>query len=704
MKPVKKRKSRPRFSGYVDHGATLHATSNGQARGPCPYCGSNSRDPFCVDDKTLIWKCQACGLGGSLSDFMEKRMAQYREAFRGTPVIALEANRGIPRETLRKWGVGWYAASNYYMMASYLSGRIVNVRFWRTGHTFVTLGGTSGIIAPSAGSRLTSDTVWLCEGEWDTMVVDHALEATDSKDEVRGVPGASCLPMELRSALVDKHVILAYDNDKGGRDALEKATKMLEHQSASLLRIKWPEDKPPRYDMRDLWEECGYDAVAFLDTARSLTVPAVRQAQQAQQAAPMLGVSLGGAEIIDGPPPEIPDLPRPQPTGPGLPYDEMVAGYRKWLHLPDPTILAVMFGTIFANRLGGDPVWMFIVGPGGSGKSEPIISTYGAPLISPETSMTPAAMVSGQKGDDDPSMIPVWKGTVVAIKDFTPILMSPPMDRDQIFSYLRDAFDGRIDRKFGNKVRRTYRDCQFGILAGVTPEIERFSNTQTLVGERFLKFRLRQHLQVGAGSIEIGQAIKTVNERHENTMRKDLREVAWKTIDRDIGTPPNIADGIQTLFVRLAQWTATVRGAVSRDKFTKLLDYSPSAEIGTRLGKQLSKLAMGVAILKDKSEVGLDEFRMMVRVAKDCVPDLMEKVVRQLYLHRADGFMTVKNLVKWTHVPNRTLVALLENGVLLKITRREPVDFAPGWALTLSLLKLMEPLDLYATESMWRKK
>jgi hypothetical protein len=694
---TKKRKRRPKFSGYVDHGVALRAASNGQARGPCPLCFSTSRDPFCVDEATLIWNCQACGAKGNLFDFLEEKMPKYRAAFRGQSVIALEGNRGIPRATLRAWGVGWNAASNYYMLPHYSGGRIVNVRFWRTGHTFVTLGGKGGIIAPSSGARVSADTVWVCEGEWDTMTVDFALRTVGLPDDVRGVPGASHLPTELRSVLVDRHVVLAYDKDKGGREALLKAAKALEHQSASLLYVNWPEDKPDKYDMRDLWRDCDYDPEAFLVAARALTAPAT------QALKPLLDVQLG-AEIVDGPPPLIEDVAKPQPTGPGLPYDEMVAGFREWLHLPDPKILDVLFGAIFANRLGGDPVWLFIVGPGGSGKSEPIISTYGAPLISPETTMTPSALVSGAKVDPDPSMIPVYKGTVVAFKDFTPILMMPPMDRDQIFSILRDAFDGRIDKKFGNGVRRTYRDCQFGIIAGVTPEIERFSNTQTLVGERFLKFRLRQHLQVGAGRIEIDTAIRTVDKRQESVMREELREVARRTIDRSVGDPPKLGDGMRSLFVQLAQWTATCRGAVSRDRFTKLLDYAPTAEIGTRLGKQLSKLAMGVAILRDKDSVGLDEFRLMVRVAKDCVPDLMEKVVRHLYLHRADGFVAVKDLVKWTHIPDRTLTALLENGVLLKITRKERVDFSPRWSLTLSLLKLMEPLDLYATESRRRAK
>lgn len=47
---------------------------------------------------------------------------------------------------------------------------------------------------------------------------------------------------------------------------------------------------------------------------------------------------------------------------------EVVAGFRRWLHLPDPGALYVILGTIAANKLPGDPVWLLLVGPSGGGK------------------------------------------------------------------------------------------------------------------------------------------------------------------------------------------------------------------------------------------------------------------------------------------------------------------------------------------------
>ena len=52
------------------------------------------------------------------------------------------------------------------------------------------------------------------------------------------------------------------------------------------------------------------------------------------------------------------------------PLEHTLATYGKWLHLPDQRTLLAILGTIAANRLEGDPVWLLVVGPPGGGKSE----------------------------------------------------------------------------------------------------------------------------------------------------------------------------------------------------------------------------------------------------------------------------------------------------------------------------------------------
>jgi hypothetical protein len=49
---------------------------------------------------------------------------------------------------------------------------------------------------------------------------------------------------------------------------------------------------------------------------------------------------------------------------------EVVVAFRRWLHLPDARPLLAVLGTVAANRLEGDSIWLLLVGPPGGGKSE----------------------------------------------------------------------------------------------------------------------------------------------------------------------------------------------------------------------------------------------------------------------------------------------------------------------------------------------
>ncbi len=77
------------------------------------------------------------------------------------------------------------------------------------------------------------------------------------------------------------------------------------------------------------------------------------------------------------------------------PLAETIAVFRRWLYLPDPTALYAVLGAVAANRLPGDPVWLLLVGPPGSGKSELLQSLGALPDVHPTATLTEAALLSG---------------------------------------------------------------------------------------------------------------------------------------------------------------------------------------------------------------------------------------------------------------------------------------------------------------------
>src|SRR4051794_5794590 len=71
----------------------------------------------------------------------------------------------------------------------------------------------------------------------------------------------------------------------------------------------------------------------------------------------------------------------------------MLDVFERWLLLPDPTPIYAALGAVAANYLPGDPVWLGLVGPPSSAKTEILNSTLKLPHIVPAATMTPAALL-----------------------------------------------------------------------------------------------------------------------------------------------------------------------------------------------------------------------------------------------------------------------------------------------------------------------
>lgn len=132
--------------------------------------------------------------------------------------------------------------------------------------------------------------------------------------------------------------------------------------------------------------------------------------------------------------------------------------FRKWLYLDDDNVLDIVFGVIVANKWDCDPVWLFLVAPPSSGKTE-ILRTFkksdGAnlPGFYSFSKITDHTLISGlQLGNNrgDYSLLPKLDGKVVLIKDFTSVLNMRREARENVFNDLRECHDGYLEKEFGS--------------------------------------------------------------------------------------------------------------------------------------------------------------------------------------------------------------------------------------------------------------
>ena len=88
---------------------------------------------------------------------------------------------------------------------------------------------------------------------------------------------------------------------------------------------------------------------------------------------------------------------RPALTDPPAPcaIADTLAVFDHWLLLPDPTPIYAVLGTVAANLLPGDPVWLGLIAPPSSAKTEILNSISGLPNVMQAATLTVAGLLSG---------------------------------------------------------------------------------------------------------------------------------------------------------------------------------------------------------------------------------------------------------------------------------------------------------------------
>ncbi len=322
--------------------------------------------------------------------------------------------------------------------------------------------------------------------------------------------------------------------------------------------------------------------------------------------------------------------------------------------------------------LPGDPLWLQLVGPPGATKTETLRALTG-PAVHTLSTLTPQTLISGFKGDGDKiDLLPRLDGKLLIIKDFTSILSKKPEDSAAIFSDLREAYDGYLEKSFGSGVGTKGYHSRFGLIAAVTPDIDRFRTVHQLLGERFLRIDI--HTDAHA-AIERASEL----EGREAEMRGELQEVLSKCLAKAVEwVEPNILVEPHTLekLRALAHIAATLRSGVARDN-RRIILYEPVPEVGTRMVKQLQKLAKGLANWQERAIVTDGDYATVRRVALDCVRSQRRKVVG--VLQGAGGSqMRTASIGTESAMPSETVKEVCEDLWQLKVLHRYG-DENSGW-------------------------
>ena len=378
--------------------------------------------------------------------------------------------------------------------------------------------------------------------------------------------------------------------------------------------------------------------------------------------------------------------PLPEATARTFNREHYLETLSQWLYIEDLEAIDTIMATALSIYLPGDPVWLAVVAPPGGTKTELLRSFSGERIFSLST-LTPQTLISGLKGSANIDLLPRLDGKVLIIKDFTSILSKKNEDQTAIFADLREAYDGYLEKSFGSGVGTKRYHSKFGLIAGVTGAIDMYRVVHSLLGERFLKCRLRNTAEAAinrAGDLA-GKEEKMRTALAEAT-KGCLAYYATLAKERDtIIVEKKTRDQIKAL----ANITANLRSEVARDRWHKV-QYQPQAEVGTRLTKQFLKLAQGLAIFYQHDSIGEDEYKVLLRIAQDTVPNQRMRLV--LAMAGAD-LLSTKEAGDRAKIPTETAKEILEDLWMLKLVDRSG-EAIFSWQLTNNINNLLQQARL----------
>ena len=686
-----------RLRGFKKYGLIVKGKNSTQGYGDCPFCGKENK--FYVNLSTLLWDCKSCQFKGNYLGYLEYINKQNQSAIQITDYTKLAQNRGIPIDAFKNWGFGKHD-KEYTLPIWNDKGKLQDIRSYILGKKFMSspdcrvgLLGMEKLV-----NTLSHIPVYICEGEWDCIAMDWLIKLIGKKGVVVGSPGANTFKQEWCFAFRGRDINVLYDNDLAGENGDQIIKGRLNGCAKSIKFIHWFLTFKKGYDIRDFIKT---EAVNNKRPRRCFNF--IEKMLGFEPRNGSIPISIISRTDLISEETKIKSI----KIDPTITLDKVYKVFEKWMYMPNRDAIEVSIACVISNGLQGDPIWMFLVAPPGGSKTE-ILSTFDKCFnVYITSSLTSHSLISGAsfKNGQDLSLIPQLNGKTLVIKDFTSILGKRENEKDEIFGILRDAYDGKCGKVFGTGLHRYY-SSHFSILGGVTPPIYELSSQYAGLGERFLKFFIGDNLVHTGEENIILRSMRNVNK--ELSMREEMAEIVKDYVillseymKRDNFKLPIVSEEIEKKIVACAQFVARMRAIVLRDKYnSEMILSKPSAEVGSRIGKQLIRLALSLAITNQREKVTEHDIRIVKKAALDTISQRNEDILRILYKScpTLDDTLDTKNTAFRSRYPVSTVNRVLNDMYVLDIVKKVGVANKVKWTVSEYLRDLILKSTFYSTE------
>ena len=294
---------------------------------------------------------------------------------------------------------------------------------------------------------------------------------------------------------------------------------------------------------------------------------------------------------------------------------------------PDLETARVVYAAVAAHRLSGQPVWLMLVAPPGSMKTELLESLGGLPGVHLVDRLTPNSFLSGQvaRARGPSSLLHrIGPDGILVFPDFSTVLSMSRNHRGAVLADMRRVFDGALRRELGTAEHPTEREWRgrLTFLVAATPDVDRHYSIFQTLGERFVMVRWHR-----PGGTEA--ALRAMTQDRQR-VRQELRNAVNALFESLPEQQPVLPEELQRRIAALAEFVVVARTHVPRDGRTKQILYVPEPEASTRLAQQLCQLAKGSALLARRETVTDEDVAIVQRAGMDCIPTTRRKIIEVL--------------------------------------------------------------------------
>lgn len=321
-------------------------------------------------------------------------------------------------------------------------------------------------------------------------------------------------------------------------------------------------------------------------------------------------------------------------------WKEVITSMRKALKwTPDlDYAFSVMLASVASTSSVGDQLWIKVIGPASCGKS-----TLCEALSVNQKWTYPKSTIRGfhsgiNVDGEDVALITKISGKTLITKDGDTLLQAP--NRNEILAEGRDIYDtvSRVEYRNGKSVNYTGIRMTW-ILAG-TSSLRALDSSE--LGERFLDCVIMETIDT---DLEDEILWRMVN-RGVRNMSIEASGGAAKQLSKELLTAYELTGGYvdylrsksQKLFSEIEVDDNSKRALMRLGKFVAYMRARPSSmqdesaerEMAGRLVSQLTRLAMGLAIVTNKTKLDKEVVNRTARVAMDTARGKTLKLIEEL--------------------------------------------------------------------------